>query len=128
MGSYLEINDTLQITTEQGFPVEILNLERHLQTSITLDEVRDRVFSFHDKPGARIFHLDPVRVYIAHNIDGQWLFWGRAFIQSQTIAKKLNVNGVWTGEWVTSGTYRIVDLYEPDYQKTFTAREARVDN
>jgi hypothetical protein len=28
MGSNIELNDTLQITTEQGFP-DILDLERH---------------------------------------------------------------------------------------------------
>ena len=39
MGSLLEINDTLQITTEQGFPDHIFNLERHLKDPITLDEV-----------------------------------------------------------------------------------------
>jgi len=30
MGSYIEFNDTLQLTTEQGFPAE-LDLEKHLQ-------------------------------------------------------------------------------------------------
>ena len=30
MGSYVEINDTLQITREQGFPKE-LSLEQHLK-------------------------------------------------------------------------------------------------
>ena len=33
MWSYVEINDTLQITKEQGFPAE-LNWKRHLDVNI----------------------------------------------------------------------------------------------
>ena len=126
MGSYIEVNDTLQITTEQGFPVSVLDLERHERRPITLAEVKGQVFSFRDKPGARFFLLDPVRVYLVHNTAGRWLFWGRIFVQSQTIEKKLDPKDSWTGEWTTSGTYKIVDIYEPDYQKLFSSREATV--
>ena len=87
MGSFIELNDTLQITTEQGFPVDVLNLERHIQEPVTLEDVRGKSYSFIGKPRARIFQLDPVRVYYVHNIEGKWLFWGRIFIQSQTIQK-----------------------------------------
>lgn len=128
MGSYVEINDTLQLTTEQGFPADLLNLSRHREHPITLQDVGDRLFEFRDKPSARIFQLDPVRVYYVHNIDGKWLFWGRVFIESQTIYKKLNADGSWTeGNWLTSGTYRIIDVYPPDYQHTFTLHEAPAD-
>jgi hypothetical protein len=128
MGSYVEINDTLQLSTEQGFPVELLNLERHQAQPVTLKEVEGKVFTFKDKPSARLFQLDPVRVYYVHNIDGKWLFWGRVFIQSQTIYKKLNPDGSWTeGAWLTSGTYRIIDVYTPEYQRTFTLHEAPPD-
>src|SRR5438132_9610505 len=107
MGSLVEINDTLQITVEQGFPAGIFDLARHQKTPVTLKEVQDRIFEFHDKPGERIFQSDPVRVYLVHNIDGKWLFWGRIFIQSQKIEKKLSANVAWAGEWITSGTYKI---------------------
>lgn len=128
MGSYVEINDTLQLTTEQGFPADLLNLSRHREKPITLQDIGDRVFEFKDKPSARIFQLDPVRVYYVHNIDGKWLFWGRVFIESQTIYKKMNADGSWTeGSWLTSGTYRIIDVYPPDYQHTFTLHEAPTD-
>jgi len=125
MGSAIELNDTLQITTEQGFPADVLELSRHQATPIPLNDVADRVFRFSGKAGSRFFQSDPVRVYLVHNIDGKWLFWGRIYIQSQTIEKALGPGGSWReGDWVTSGTYKIVDLYEPPYQISFTRREA----
>lgn len=128
MGSKVEINDTLQLTTGQGFPADLLDLKKHRQKPITLSDVQGKIFEFQDKPSARIFQLDPVRVYYAHNIDDKWLFWGRVFIQSQTIYKKVDAKGNWNkGDWLTSGTYKIIDIYDPDYQKTFTLHEAPPD-
>ena len=128
MGSMVEINDTLQLTTEQGFPSDILDLKKHQQKPVTLSDVQDRLFEFKDKPSARIFQLDPVRVYYVHNIDGKWLFWGRVFIQSETIYKKVDANGNWKeGDWLTSGTYKIIYIYYPKYQKPFTLHEAPAD-
>jgi hypothetical protein len=128
VGSYVEINDTLQLTTEQGFPAHLLNLERHLQCPIVLKEVQDILFEFKDKPSARIFQLDPVRVYFVHNINGKWLFWGRVFVQSEAIYKKVDTQGRWKeGEWLTAGTYKIIDIYSPEYQKAFTLHEAPPD-
>ena len=125
MGSLIEINDTLQITKEQGFPADVFDRSAHVKNPITLLDVEGKVFEFRDKPKARIFHTDPVRVYWVHNIDGKWLFWGRIFIQTQTIQKKFDAEGKWDGEsWVTGGTYKIIDVYDPDYQETFTRREA----
>jgi hypothetical protein len=123
MGSNIELNDTLQLSEEQGFPSEILNLEKHQKAPITLDEVKDRIFSFHSKDSARVFHLDPVRVFLVQNIGGKWLFWGHAMIQSQEITK-VNPGPAWkTGDWQTSGTYKIVALHDPEYQKLVTLRE-----
>jgi len=128
MGSLVEINDTLQLTTEQGFPESLLNLKRHLKEPITLDDVKGMTFEFKDKPSTRIFQLDPVRVYYVHNINGKWLFWGRVFIQTLTIYKKLSARGKWKeGDWLTSGTYNIIDVYSPEYQKAFTLHEAPAD-
>ena len=125
MGSFIEINDTLQLTKEQGFPIEIFNLERHRKNPITLQEVSGKIFKFKNKPSARVFQIDPTRVFLAHNIDGKWLFWGHVLIQSQTIEKKLTNKGTWDGtSWKTSGTYKIIDVYSPDYQYTFTLNEA----
>jgi len=127
MGSTLEINDTLQITVEQGFPSAIFDLAKHRNTPVTLKDVKDTTFEFHDKPGARFFQSDPVRVYLVHNINNKWLFWGRIYVQSQRIEKKFAADGTWAGEWMTSGTYKIVDIYDPAYQETFTRREAPSD-
>lgn len=125
MGSLLELNDTLQITAEQGFPVAVLDLERHRKEPITLDAVKGQVFSFQKKSKARFFQSDPVRVYLVQNTAGKWLFWGKAYIQSQTIAKRLDAQGNWVNEeWETSGTFIIADIYEPGYQEAFTRREA----
>lgn len=124
MGSPIEINDTLQLTTEQGFPAEILDLEDHCKVPLTADQFKGKIFHFHDKHDARIFHLDPVRVFLVHNIDGKWLFWGHALIQNQEI-KKRNAGSEWkAGEWETTGSYIIEQLYDPDYQRIATINES----
>ena len=74
MGSFVEINDTLELTAEQGFPEDILNRDNHLRSPVTLQEVADRIFEFRDKPSPRIYQLDPVRVYYVQNLNGKWLF------------------------------------------------------
>ncbi|AUP79778.1 hypothetical protein [Flavivirga eckloniae] len=128
MGSFVEINDTLQLTEEQGFPVHIFDLEKHQKNPVTLKDVEGKVFEFKNKPSARLFQIDPVRVYYVHNVNGKWLFWGRVLIQSQKIEKQLNDDGTWDGEsWKTSGTYTILNVYDPEYQKTFTLNEAPDD-
>ena len=73
MGSYIELNDTLQITTKQGFPSK-LNLKRHLKKAFTAKDFKNKVFEFHSKPGARIYHLAPLRCFLVHNINGKWLY------------------------------------------------------
>lgn len=122
VGSAIELNDTLQLTCEQGFPAEILDLERHKRKAIRLEDLQDLTFSFENKEGARLFHLEPVRVYLVQNLGGKWLFWGHVYMQSQTIAKALDAYGQW--HWVSSGTYKIVELYDPLYQEIFTKRES----
>ena len=118
MGSMIEINDTLQLTTEQGFPSDVFDLACHQQNPITLDDVKDRIFTFKSKPNARIFQLDPVRVYFVHNINGKWLFWGHVFIQSISITKDDK------GNWITGGTYKVTEVYSPDYQESFSRHES----
>lgn len=136
MGTMIEINDTLQLTTSQGFPASLLNLAKHRKKPVELEAVADRIFEFKDKPSARMFQLDPVRVYYVHNIDGKWLFWGRVLIQTLSIRKNRNADGTPIvpgtksdppAEWLTSGTYKIMDIYPPDYQEAFTRHEAPPD-
>lgn len=125
MGSFIEINDTLQITKDQGFPSEVLDLQKHLKKPILLDDVKDLVFTFMKKERARLFHLDPTRVFLVQNIDSKWLFWGKILILSQSITKKIEPDGTWKeGNWETSGTFKIIEIYEPAYQELFTKRES----
>ncbi len=122
MGTGIEVNDTLQLTVEQGFPAELLSRQKHMEQPISIESVKGRVFSFR-KEGARIFHLDPVRVFLVQNINGKWLCWGHALIQSQQIAKQLAPDGRWNGQWETSGTFVIRTIYDPVEQEQATRRE-----
>lgn len=62
MGSYIETNDTLQITRERGFPKE-LDYAKHKLTSYKAEDFEDRVFEFKNKPNIRIYHRPPVRIF-----------------------------------------------------------------
>jgi len=113
MGSYIELNDTLQITTAQGFPAE-LALEKHVKNPISADEFKGKVFTFHDKPNMRVYHTAPCRVFLVHNIDGKWLYWGHVQIVEQTIdaSKK-----------TTSGKFIITKIYTPEHQREMSIHE-----
>ena len=116
MGSFVELNDTLQITTEQGFPESILVLQKHQKKPIFLDSVKDKIFEFHGKEGARIFHTAPTRVFLVHNVNGKWIYWGKIIMLEQTIK--------WDGKThKTYGKYKIIQIYSPDYQIQITKNE-----
>lgn len=118
MGSYIELNDTLQITTEQGFPEDILNLLKHQSNPIKLEDVSDKIFEFHNKPKARIYHLPPTRCFLVQNVNGKWLYWGKIIMIEQTIS-----NDSATGTQNTSGKYKIIEIYDPEYQIQITKHE-----
>ena len=118
MGSYIEFNDTLQITTKQGFPVKVFNLVKHQKHPIKLKDVKDRIFEFHDKPGGRIYHLPPTRCFLVQNIGGKWLYWGKIIVLEQTIKEYSK------GKQVTHGKYKIIQIYDPDYQEQITKHES----
>jgi hypothetical protein len=107
MGSFVELNDTLQITKAQGFPQE-LNLEKHVQIPFTAADFKDNIFEFHDKPGVRIYHLPPVRNFFVENRDGKWIYWGLVHIVETTCdySKK-----------TTSGKYKIIYINTPEEMK-----------
>ena len=113
MGSYIELNDTLQITTEQGFPVDILNLEKHKHNPITLEDVKDKIFEFHSKENSRVYHVAPNRNFLVHHIDGKWIYWGHILIVEQTIK-----------DGKTSGKFKILKIYDSEYQKQITMNES----
>jgi len=125
MGSMIELNDTLQITTEQGFPEEVLNFARHTKGEIKLKDLEGRIFSF-SKPGSRHFHHYPTRCFLAHNVDGKWLFWGEIEILSQTIVtnpKQGELYGETEPNTITKGEYRIIKIYTPAYMLAKTQHE-----
>lgn len=107
MGSYVEVNDTLQITREQGFP-EQLKYEEHVKKPFVAEEFKDVVFEFKDKPGIRIFHRPPVRIFLVENINGKWLYWGLIHI--------LEVNHDYVNG-TTSGKFKIIYINTPEEMK-----------
>jgi hypothetical protein len=118
MGSYVELNDTLQITKDQGFPSDILDLNKHRIDPITIDDVVGRVFEFREKPGARVYHAAPNRCFLVHNIEDKWLYWGKIVIVEQTI------RGESKDTQTTSGKYKIIAIYDPEYQEQITRHES----
>ncbi|MBI5393101.1 hypothetical protein HZA96_04480 [Candidatus Woesearchaeota archaeon] len=106
MGSFIEFNDTLQLTTEQGFPRELI-LAAHLKKPFTAADFEGKVFQFH-KQNMRIYHPAPIRVFLAHNIDGKWLHWGKAHVLEQTIHAETKS---------TSGKFKIAQVYSPEFMK-----------
>jgi len=107
MGSLIEINDTLQLTTEQGFS-KVLDFKKHLKKPFKASDFKNRIFEFKNKPNIRIFHSPPVRVFLAHNIKGKWLYWGHVEIL------ELNLDMV---KKTTSGKYRIMKIFTPEEMK-----------
>lgn len=132
MGCFYELNDTLLLNAEQGFPSDVFNYERHIKNPVTLKDVEGKIFRFQGKTAARAFQLDPVRCFFFENTEnGKWLAWGHAAIQSLTIEHKQDVkvdpkNPIHFNpdDWVTSGTYKVIAVYDPDYQRIFTSHEA----
>lgn len=115
MGSFIEFNDTLQLTSAQGFPKE-LDLQKHRKKPFTEKDFNGRIFEFKNKPNMRLYHPSPTRVFLVHNINGKWLYWGHAHIIEQTIHSKSKT---------TSGKFRIVKIYTPEYQELVSRNEMR---
>ena len=73
MGSIIEINDTLQLTHEQGFPAE-LNLEVHLKNPYKTEDFDGKIFEFKNKPSVRVYKAPPVRNFLVENKNGKWIY------------------------------------------------------
>ncbi|MCL2371343.1 hypothetical protein FWC63_01185 [Candidatus Saccharibacteria bacterium] len=107
MGSFIETNDTLQITREQGFPKE-LEYENHIVKPYLAKDFENIIFEFKNKPNIRIYHRPPVRNFLVENINGKWLYWGLVHILE---VGHDYVNGL------TSGKYKIIYINTPDEMK-----------
>lgn len=107
MGSFIEINDTLQITTEQGFPRE-LTYEKHQEKPFRAEDFDNQIFEFKGKDKIRIYHTPPVRNFLVQNINDKWLYWGLIHILDvfHDYEKK-----------TTSGKFKIIYIYTPDEMK-----------
>ena len=104
MWSYVEINDTLQITKEQGFPKE-LKIKEHLRKPYNAEMFKDKVFEFTNKPSIRNYQMPPVRNFLVENIDGKWLYWGQIHM--------LEVNHDYINKQ-TSGKFKIIYINKPE--------------
>lgn len=107
MGTFIETNDTLQITKEQGFPVE-LNLETHLNTPFTVNDFKDKIFEFKNKSNIRIYQQPPVRNFLVENKDGKWIYWGLVHVLEITHDYK---------DKTTSGKFKIIYINTPEEMK-----------
>jgi hypothetical protein len=117
MGSFIELNDTLQITAEQGFPDRQLSLERHAKKPYRTEDFKGKIFEFKNKPGARLYHPAPCRCFLVQNRGGKWLYWGKIEMIEQTIKSDRK-------QQTTSGKYKIIRIYDPEYQKQITRNES----
>ncbi len=112
MGSVIEINDTLKISKERGFPTE-LRLEDHVMDPENSGIFVGQEFDFWNK-GERLYHRPPTRVFLVEEMpNGRWLYWGHALIIEQTITDRK-----------TNGRYKISKLYSPEFQKQITIEES----
>lgn len=107
MGSFTENNDTLQITTEQGFPTELV-LETHLQTPFSAEDLREKVFEFKDKPKIRNYQQPPIRNFLVENRNGKWIYWGLIHI--------LEITHDYENK-TTSGKFKIIHINTPEEMK-----------
>lgn len=104
MGSYIEINDTLQISKEQGFP-EKLNIKKHFKKAFLAEDFKDDIFEFKNKKGVRLYKIPPVRNFFVENVDGKWIYWGLVHILETTYDYTNNT---------TSGKFKIIYINSPE--------------
>ncbi len=111
MGSLIEINDTLKISKERGFPQE-LNLEAHIiHPDTSFEKVKGKRFPFRNKD-QRLYHRPPTPVLLVEEMsDGKWLYWGRALIHNPVID---------TDNDMTRGEYEIIKIFDPEFQRLAT--------
>lgn len=107
MGTQITLNDTLQITPEQGFPVE-LSLEKHLTNPFKTEDFKDKVFEFKNKENIRIYQAPPVRNFLVENRGGKWIYWGLVHI--------LEITHDYENK-ITSGKFKIIYVNTPEEMK-----------
>jgi len=107
MGAHITLNDTLQLTQEQGFPVE-LNLEKHLVSPIRFEDFKGKIFEFKNKEDIRVYQVPPVRNFLVENRGGKWIYWGLVHIVALTYDYENKI---------TSGKFKIIYINTPEEMK-----------
>lgn len=123
MGSVIELNDTLQITRQQGFPAELV-YEKHCKKPFRAEDFAGRTFMFHDKKDIRVYKAPPVRNFLVENISGTWLYWGLVHITEvtydylkKTTSGKFTIMYIYTPEEMRKA-YELIDRSKPHYLDT----------
>ena len=57
MGCMYELNDTLLLSPDQGFPTNVFNYERHVKNPVTMKDVEGKIFEFLGKGSLFILFL-----------------------------------------------------------------------
>lgn len=110
MGAFIETNDTLRISKEQGFPAE-LDISKHIKSSYKLEDFDNKIYEFKGKPSIRVYQTPPIRNFLVEDLNGKWLYWGLCHI--------VEVHHDYVNK-VTSGKYKIIRLNSPeDMKKAF---------
>lgn len=107
MGSFIEINDTLQLTREQGFPKELV-LDEHIKNPLKAENFTGKIFEFKNKENIRIFKVPPVRNFLVGNRNGKWIYWGLCHILETACDYKNKM---------TSGKFEIIYINTPEEMK-----------
>ena len=85
MGSLIEINDTLKISKERGFPKELV-YEKFIESPEEFASFVGQEFEFWNND-ERLYNRPPTRVHLVEEMaDGKWLYWGHVMVVEQTIS------------------------------------------
>lgn len=109
MGDIIEISSELKISKQRGFPKDLV-LEDYTKDPKKYQEIfkEDGVIPFWNK-GEIVYH-PKTRIYLVEEMPNDLcLFWGCVEIKRQTITENR-----------TDGVYKIIKLYDPEYQKILT--------
>jgi hypothetical protein len=107
VGSFIELNDTLRISNEQGFPLE-LDIKKHFGNPYSAEMFKDKIFRFKNKNDIRVYQLPPIRNFLVQDIGGKWLYWGLCHI--------VEITHDYTNK-TTSGKFKIIYINTPEEMK-----------
>lgn len=99
MGSKVEMNAILKLTTEAGMPS---NIEMGGRYSFKLQ-------------GERIYQFSPTWVTLVHEINGKWKFVGQAHVVKQTIDAEAHC---------TTGEFVVTRLFDEEFAKAASIFES----